>query len=209
MKTDSKTVLSLQTCKSIGIIQILNEVKSLKQQDEKGDQVEHQSNRADESEIKKKVVRIAGKTGKELKEVIVEMYPKLFNGLGRMGPEHHIKLNDEVSPKVLPPRKIPMGLHEKLKKELDSMEKAGVIRKVDEPTEWVNSMVVAEKPNGDLRVCLDPRDLNKAIKREYYQLPTFEEIASRLSGAKIFTKLDANKGYWQIPLDENSIKLTS
>ena len=83
------------------------------------------------------------------------------------------------------------------------------MRKVDESTEWVNSMVVAEKPNGDLRVCQDPRDLNKAIKREYYQLPTFEEIASRLSGAKIFTKLDANKGYWQIPLDENSIKLTT
>ena len=55
VKTDSKTVLSLQTCKSLGIIQILNEVKK-KQQDEKGDQVEHQSNRADESEIKKKVV---------------------------------------------------------------------------------------------------------------------------------------------------------
>ena len=102
-----------------------------------------------------------------------------------------------------------MGLRQKLKKELDNMEKTGVIRKVDEPTEWVNSMVVVEKPNGELRICLDPRNLNKAIKREYYQLPTFEEISSRLSGAKVFTKLDANKGYWQIPLDESSIKLTT
>ena len=85
----------------------------------------------------------------------------------------------------------------------------GVIKKVDEPTEWVNSLVVGEKPNGDLRICLDPRDLNKAIKREYYQLPTFEEISSRLSGAKVFTKLDANQGYWQIPLDEESIRLTT
>ena len=50
--------------------------------------------------------------------------------------------------------------------------------------------------------------LNKAIKKEY-QLPTFEEIASRLSGVKLFTKLDANKGYWQIPLDEESIRLTA
>ena len=68
-------------------------------------------------------------------------------------------------------------------------------------------MVVVEKPSGGLRICLDSRDLNKAIKREYYQLPTFEETASRLSGAKLFTKLDANKGYWQIPLDEESIRL--
>ena len=55
------------------------------------------------------------------------------------------------------------------KKELDSMEKTGVTRKVDEPTEWVTSMVVVEKTNGELRICLDPRDLNKEIKREYYR----------------------------------------
>ena len=53
----------------------------------------------------------------------------------------------------------------KLKKELDSMEKTGVIRKVDEPTEWVNLMFVVEKHNGELRICLDLKDLNKEIKR--------------------------------------------
>ena len=52
-----------------------------------------------------------------------------------------------------------------LKKELDSMEKTGVIRKVDEPAEWVNLMVVVEKHNGELRICLDLKDLNKEIKR--------------------------------------------
>ena len=56
---------------------------------------------------------------------------------------------------------------------------------------------------------MDLRDLDKAIKREYYQLPTFEEIASSLSGAKLFMKLNASKGYWQIPLDEESIRLTT
>ena len=137
------------------------------------------------------------------------MYPTLFKGLGIMEPEHHIKLNVNITPVVHPPRKIPVGLRDQLKKELDSMEETGVIRKVDEPTEWVNSLLVGEKPNGDLRICLDPRDLNKAIKREHYQLPTFEEISSRLSRAKVFTKLDANKGYWQIPLDEESTKFTT
>ena len=69
--------------------------------------------------------------------------------------------------------------------------------------------MLVEKPDGSLRICLDPRDLNKAIKREHYQLPTFDEIASRLTGATKFTKVDANKGYWQIPLDEQSSKLTT
>ena len=69
--------------------------------------------------------------------------------------------------------------------------------------------MLVEKPDGSLRICLDPRDLNKVIKREHYQLPTFDEIASRLTGATRFTKLDASKGYLQIPLDEQSSKLTT
>ena len=90
------------------------------------------------------------------------------------------------------------------------MEKKGVIRKVDVPTDWVNSIAIVEKPGtGKLRICLDPRHLNQAIKREHYQLPTVEEIATRVSGAKVFSKLDARHGYWQIPLDESSQLLTT
>ena len=126
-----------------------------------------------------------------------------------MEPEHCIKLNDNASPIVHPQKKIPIGLWEKLKKEFESMEKTGVITKIDEPTKWFSSMVVVEKPSGELRICLDPRDLNEEIKREYYQLPAFQEIISRLSLAKVFTKIDANKGYWQIPLDESRTKLTT
>lgn len=73
----------------------------------------------------------------------------------------------------------------------------------------MNSIVSAEKSNGKLRICRDPRDLNKGIKREYYQLPTIEEITTRLAGANIFSKLDASSGYWQIPLDPTSLKLTT
>ena len=161
------------------------------------------------ADIEKKVEMIAGKSRKEPKQTIMEMYPNLFKGLGKIEPEHHIKLKKDISPKVHPPRKIPASLQQKIKEELDNMEKTGVIRKINEPTEWVNSLVVVEKPSGGLRICLDPRDLRKAIKREYYQIPIFEDIASRLSGAKLFTKLDTNQEYWQIPLNEESIRLTT
>jgi hypothetical protein len=61
------------------------------------------------------------------------------------------------------------------------MKAKGVIRKVDEPTDWVNSLVVAEKhKTGKLRVCLDPRNLNLRIKREHFQLPTIEDWADRI-----------------------------
>jgi len=75
-----------------------------------------------------------------------------------------------VTPVINPPRTIPAALRDRVKEELDDMEKRGVVRKVEEPTDWVNSMAIVEKPNGSLRICLDPRHLNKAIKREHFQL---------------------------------------
>ena len=89
------------------------------------------------------------------------------------------------------------------------MKRNSVMKKIEEPTDCVNSLVLVKKPDGSLRICLDPRDLNKAIKKEHYQLPTFAEIASRLTGATRFKKLEANKGDWRIPLDEQSSKLTT
>ena len=89
------------------------------------------------------------------------------------------------------------------------MERSGVITKVHEPTPWVNSIVINEKQSGKLRVCIDPHDLNKAVKHEHYQLPTQEEITARLAGAKYFSHLDAKSGFWQIPLDEESSLLTT
>ena len=59
-----------------------------------------------------------------------------------------------------------------------------MIRKVDEPTDWVNSRAIVEKPDGSLRICLDSRLLNKAIKREHFQLPTTEDITTRMANAK-------------------------
>ena len=70
----------------------------------------------------------------------MKIYPNLFKGLGKIEPEHHIKLKEDISPKVHPPRKKPASLREKVKEEMNNMEKTGVIKKIDEPTEWVNSI---------------------------------------------------------------------
>ena len=75
------------------------------------------------ADIEKKVEVIAGKSGKEQKQTIIKMYPNLFKGLGNMESEHHIKLNEDISPNVHPPRKIPASLREKIKEELANMEK--------------------------------------------------------------------------------------
>ncbi|XP_048259745.1 uncharacterized protein K02A2.6-like [Haliotis rufescens] len=67
-------------------------------------------------------------------------------------------------------------------------------------------MVTVVKPH-KTRICIDPKDLNRAVKREHYPMRTVEEIMPHLPGAKIFTVLDAESGFWQIKLDQESSKL--
>ena len=120
---------------------------------------------------------------------------------------YKIELIDGAQPVVHAARRVPAALRDDVKNELDRMENMGIIRKVSEPTEWVNSMVVVRKPNKSIRICLDPKDLNTCIKRVHYQLPKKEEILSEMAGATHFTKLDASHGFWQIQMDQASAML--
>ena len=80
---------------------------------------------------------------------------------------------------------------------------------MEEPTDWVSSLTYSWKANGKLRVCLDPRDVNKAIKRDHYKTPTVEEITHQLAGSKKFTKVDGTSSYLCIVLDYESSLLTT
>ena len=71
------------------------------------------------------------------------------------------------------------------------MEELGVITKVSAPTDWVTSIVYSRKSNNKMRICLDPKDLNRAIKRPHYKTPTLDEITHQLAGSRVFSKLDA------------------
>ena len=102
---------------------------------------------------------------------------------------------------------MPYSLLDKLKKKLEELEGKDIIQKVDRSTPWVNSLVIVEKRDGSLRLCLDPADLNKAVRREHHRIPTAEDIASRLSGKKLFSIVDEKDGFWQVRLDDESSHL--
>ena len=89
------------------------------------------------------------------------------------------------------------------------MEHLQIITPVYAPTEWVSSITYPHKPDGILCICMDPKDLNKAIIREHYKAPTLKEISHKLAGATIFSKLDAKDGFWSIHLDTVSSYLTT
>lgn len=116
----------------------------------------------------------------------------------------HLEIDETVTPVINPPRRVPFALKDKLKSELDRLEGLQMIRKVKEPTEWVSSRVVVEKPNGKLRICIDPVHLNKALKRSHYPLPVIEDVLPELSNVKVFSKADLKDGFLHIELDGKS-----
>ena len=134
-----------------------------------------------------------------LNDYVLEHYKDVFDGLGQIPGQYAIQTNPEIPPTVQPQCRIPVALQQTGKTELESIE---IIAPVTEPTKWVSSMVVVQKKNGRVRVCLDPRNLNQAIMRRHYPLPTIEEVATRLTNAKLFT-------VWQVVLDEPSSYLTT
>ena len=89
------------------------------------------------------------------------------------------------------------------------MEAMGVISPVRNPTPWCAGMVVVPKRSGAVRICVDLKPLNLSVLREPHLIPKVDETLAQLTGAKVFFKLDANSGFWQIPLAKESRPLTT
>ena len=143
------------------------------------------------------------------KEDILYEYGDVFNGIGCFNGEFHITLDRSVPPVIHPPRRVPEALREQLKKEIGSLESQGIIVKISEPTNWVNSLVCVTKPKGPLRLYLDPKDRNKVINSPHHCTPTIDEVLSKLNGAQYFSIVDAHSGYWNIKLDQESSLYTT
>ena len=144
-------------------------------------------------------------------ENIQQEYSDLFdNKIGTLPVTYHIKIDKNIEPVIRPPRKVPIAMKNKVIHELEHMTEMGVITPTTEPTEWVSSMVATHKKDTDaIRLCIDPRDLNKAIQRPHYPMRTIEEIAAEIDGATMFSTLDAKSSFWQVPLDQKSSMLTT
>ena len=136
------------------------------------------------------------------RDQILSDYKDVFKGLGHIG-DATIVTDPSVKPMQHSPRRVPVALRDKVKAKLDDVEKKGIVEKVTTPTEWISSMVVVTTPN-KIRICLDPRDLNKAVIRPKYQMPTLDELLPKLSKAKVLSTLDAKDGFYQIRLYESS-----
>ena len=141
---------------------------------------------------------------------VQKSFPELFQGLGTLKGDYQIQLKPDAIPYALyTARNVPIPLRTKVKQELARMKKLGVISKVDKPTCWCAGMVVVPKKSGEVRICVDLKPLNESVLRETHPLPGVDETLAQLTGATVMSKLDANSGFWQIPLSKDSRELTT
>ena len=160
----------------------------------------------------KKTVEIEGKkwTLPISKETILKDFEDVFTGVGELpGGECHLTLKEGAEPVQHPPRRVAEKIKEPYKATLDKMVSQQIIAPTDCHTDWISSIVPVQKEDGSLRLCLDPGDLNKALKRDPYHMRSIDEVSPELHGAKYFTLLDAKTGFWHIKLDEESSYLTT
>ncbi|XP_064463889.1 uncharacterized protein K02A2.6-like [Ornithodoros turicata] len=121
---------------------------------------------------------------------------------------HKVHVKADVKPVAQKLRRLPLALRDRVSKELNKLESEGIIERVD-ASPWVSPIVVVQKPDGNIRLCVDLREPNKAIVADAYPLPTVEELLNSLSGANYFAKLDLASAYYQVDLSQESRALTT
>ena len=103
----------------------------------------------------------------------------------------------------------PLHYHVKVEDKLKQLEDQDIIEEVTGPTTWVSPLVIVDKPNGDIQLCVNMCKPNEALRRTHHPYPTSEETLQDLNGSKFFSKIDLKECYHQIELAESSRHLTT
>ena len=180
---EAECLISQQTAVELGLVNYTFTVKSVE---------------SDVGDLKcDATLSLAGQINQCLEEV--------SKGLGKLK-DHKVKLHTDPNVKLVcqPARRIPFGLQDRVSEKLDELMKADVIERVHKPSRWVSGVVVTPKKDNDIRLCVDLRQVNKAIKVEKHPMPTIEDIIMSLSGAKFFSTIDLRQGFHQLEMDEES-----
>ena len=140
----------------------------------------------------------------------LEKYPNITEGVGKLANyQLELELDEAVPPVYQKPRTIPFHLRSLVEKEIEQLIKSDIIEPVHHSTTWSSPVVIAYRRNGNVRLCLDLRLANKAVKRTRYPIPTIEETFEKLTGSTMFSKIDLRSGYHQIELTDSSRDITT
>ena len=158
----------------------------------------------EKEDLIKQLTKLEGEQRKQFENLLAQ-YPDLFaqhdSDLGHtILVTHKIPLTDEtpIKEKV---RRIPHGMFEEVKKQIEVMLKTGVIR--PSHSSWNSNIVLALKKDSTWRLCTDLRSLNSRTIKDSYSIPRLEDTLDKLAGAKFFSCIDLKNGYWQVEIEES------
>ena len=120
--------------------------------------------------------------------------------------KHYIIRLTDTKPFKVHQYPTPFRVKEAIEKEIETMLEQDIIRPSISP--YCSPITVVAKPDGNIRLCIDLRKLNSVTIFDNEPIPQMDEMVTRITKAKYFTKLDLTKGYWQIPLKENCKQYT-
>ena len=122
-----------------------------------------------------------------------------------------LQVDESIKPVAEPPRRIPYHLRERVDEALKGMLENDVIEEQPNnvPTTWLSNLVIAPKDDGDIRITLDAKNLNKALQASNFPIPRQEDIKAKLAGCKVFSKLDLKTAFWQLEIAPESRKFTA
>ena len=115
-----------------------------------------------------------------------------------------LHIDHSVVPVSQAPRRVPFSLLKKVETKIQELLDLDIIEEVKGPTTWVSPVVIVNKQDGDIRLCVDMRRPNQAIIREVFQIPVIDEVLEKINGSKWFGKIDLKWGYHQLELAEDS-----
>ena len=137
-------------------------------------------------------------------------YPKVFTGVGKLKDfELKLRVDPNVPPVAQKLRRVPFALRDKVKAKINELLEGDIIERVEGPTTWASPVVVAPKPSGEIRLCVDMPRANEAINRERLPIPTVDEVLEELNGSTVFSKLDLRHGFHQVELYTDSRDITT
>ena len=142
---------------------------------------------------------------------VLTSYPHTFQGIGKLK-DYQVKLHldHNLKPIAEPPRRIPYNLKSRVDESLANMLESDVIEEHPngEPAPWVSNIVIAPKDDDEIRITLDAKNVNKAIMSSNFPIPRQEDIKAKLTGSKVFSKLDLKSAFWQLEMAPESRYLT-
>jgi hypothetical protein len=114
-------------------------------------------------------------------EKVLKEFADVFEGTGKLQGKYHLELDENATPIVHPPRKVPVAIKERLRNELERLTKMDILKPVSTPTSRVSSLATVVKP-GKLRICIDPKTFIKTLREvttRYQRLRTYYLILAK------------------------------